>query len=92
MRTEDATPEDLDRAVLDTVQTFFRSHRNERWMPTVLVETSLPGVRGRRVRDALIRLTASGRVERAEERPGNPYTRAYRLVTPVRSPTNPEGT
>ena len=89
--TKDATPEELERSVFGVMQTFFDAHRNERWMPTQVVQASCPGVRSRHVRDALAGLTAAGRIERAPERRGNPYTKAYRLV-PVGSPTNTEGT
>ena len=85
-------PEELDRAVFGVLQTFFNARRNERWMPTRIVEASCPGVRGRRVREALARLAASGRIERAEELRGNPYTRAYRLVPPAGRATNTETT
>jgi hypothetical protein len=92
MRTKGATPDELERAVVGVMQTFFHAHRNERWMPTQIVQASCPGVRSRRVRDALAGLTASGRIERAPERRRNPYTNAYRLVTPVGPPTMTEGT
>jgi hypothetical protein len=90
--TEDANPDELERAVFGVMQTFFYAHRNERWMPTQIVQASCPGVRSRRVREALARLTASGRIERAPQRRGNPYTNAYRLVTRVGPRTIMEGT
>lgn len=85
-------PEEVERAVLGVLHAFFSTHRNLRWMPTRIVQSSCPGIRRRRVLDALARLTASGHVERAQERRGDPATRAYRLVRPVGPLTNAETT
>jgi hypothetical protein len=72
MGRDGTVPADLDRSVVGAVQAFFQAHRNARWMPTRLVQANLPDAAGRRVREALTRLTASGHVERADRRPGNP--------------------
>lgn len=69
--------------VLGEMHRFFAARRNEPWMPTQIVQSACLGIRGREVIDALDRLTGRGVVERAHEVPGNPYTRAYRLVAPL---------
>jgi hypothetical protein len=85
MRTRHDSPDAIDTAVYAVLHEFFATRLNERWMPTRLVQSHCPGIRPRRLRESLARLTERGHIEPAEERAGNPYTRAHRLVAPLRA-------
>jgi RIO-like serine/threonine protein kinase len=74
-----STPADVEATVLAVLRGFFETNRNQEWMPERLVASYCSSTKPRQVKQALARLTERGVVEQALERPGNPYTLAYRL-------------
>ncbi len=80
-------PEQVDRAVLAEIRRFFAARRNERWLPTSILQSACSAIPRREVSAALDRLTERGRIERAVELSQNPYSRAYRLAPLAPTPT-----
>jgi len=83
MRRRPVSDADAEVVVEAALRQFFNAHRNERWMPVRILQSTCPRIRPRQLRDALARLTEAARIEPAQRRPGNPYTHAYRQIAPL---------